>query len=66
MTQKTRRIHDGIAGALIVLGVFMGFNVNPGWFWLSGAIGILMIQSAFTGFCPVYFVLGKCGLRESS
>ena len=64
MKQKTRRIHDGIAGALITAGVVLGFSSHQNWFWLSGAIGALMIQSAFTGFCPVYFLLGKCGLKD--
>jgi len=60
--QRTRKIHDGIVGLVITLGVVLGFQTNPRWFWLPGIIGALMIQSAFTGFCPVYFLLGKCGL----
>jgi hypothetical protein len=60
--ENTRKIHDGIVGVVIVIGVALGFYVNPSWFWLPGIIGALMIQSAFTGFCPVYFLLGKCGL----
>jgi hypothetical protein len=60
---RTRNIHDGIVGVVITLGVLLGFQSNPTWFWLPGIIGALMIQSAFTGFCPVYFLLGKCGLN---
>ena len=63
VSDKTRKIHDGIAGAVIVAGVLLGFNVAPAWFWLSGVIGIAMVISAFTGFCPVYFILGKCGMK---
>jgi hypothetical protein len=61
---KTRNIHDGIVGVVITVGVALGFQTNPGWFWLPGIIGALMIQSAFTGFCPVYFLLAKFGLKE--
>jgi Inner membrane protein YgaP-like, transmembrane domain len=60
--QRTRKIHNGVVGLVITLGVVLGSQTNPGWFWLPGIIGALMIQSAFTGFCPVYFLLGKCGL----
>jgi Inner membrane protein YgaP-like, transmembrane domain len=62
--KNTRKIHDGIVGAVIVIGVALGFYANPSWFWLPGIIGALMIQSAFTGFCPVYFLLAKSGLKE--
>ena len=54
-----RRIHDGIAGALITLGVMLGFYVNSLWLLLPGLLGITLLQSAFTGFCPVYYTLDK-------
>lgn len=54
-----RRIHDGIAGLLVVIGVVLGYYVAQPWFLLSGLIGLLMVQSAFTSFCPVYFTLDK-------
>lgn len=54
-----RRIHDGIAGALITIGVLLGYYVNPLWLLLPGILGVTLFQSAFTGFCPVYFVLDK-------
>ena len=52
-------LHDGIAGALILLGCVLAYFVHPGWLVLPGAVGFLMLQSAFSGFCPVYFTLGK-------
>ena len=53
------KIHDGIVGAVILVSVLLGLAVNPQWFYVAGAIGALMVSSAFTGFCPVYFVLNK-------
>ena len=54
-----RRIHDGIAGALITLGVALGFYLNPIWLLLPGLLGVTLLQSAFTGFCPVYYALDR-------
>lgn len=54
-----RRIHDGVAGLLIAIGIALGFFVNEAWLGLSLLISVLMIQSAFTSFCPVYFTLDK-------
>jgi hypothetical protein len=52
-------MHDGLVGVLVTLGVVLGFYLNPLWLLLPGIIGIALLQSAFTGFCPVYFTLDK-------
>ena len=54
---KKRRIHDGIVGLIITAGIALGVYVSPLWLWLPGIIGVTLIQSAFTGFCPVYWTL---------
>lgn len=61
---RKRRVHDGIVGTIIAGGVALGMWVNPAWFWLPGIIGLAMVQSMFTGFCPVYYTLDKLGVGE--
>ncbi len=61
---KKRRVHDGIVGAVIALGVALAYWVSPAWLLLPGVIGVLMIQSGFTGFCPVYYTLDKLGVAD--
>ena len=56
---ENTRLHDGIAGALILLGTVLGYYSNNLWLLLPAIVGALMLQSAFSGFCPVYFTLGK-------
>ncbi|MDH3900263.1 MAG: DUF2892 domain-containing protein [Gammaproteobacteria bacterium] len=56
---ENTRLHDGIAGALVLLGTVLGYQGNVLWLLLPVSIGALMLQSAFSGFCPVYFTLGK-------
>jgi hypothetical protein len=53
------KIHDGIVGAVIFTSVILGLTVASQWLYVAGFIGALMFSSAFTGFCPVYFVLNK-------
>ena len=62
---KQRRIHDGIAGAVITVGVVLGYAVSPVWLLVPGLLGVTLLQSAFSGFCPVYFLLERAGIRES-
>ena len=58
MNQK-RRIHDAIVGVVITAGVALGHYVSAQWLLLPAVIGVTLIQSGFTGFCPVYFVLDR-------
>lgn len=61
---RKRRIHDGIAGAVITAGVGLGYLADPLWLLLPGVLGVTLLQSGFTGFCPVYYVLEKTGPAE--
>ena len=61
---KKRQIHDGIVGAIITAGVALGYWVSPMWLILPGVIGLTLIQSAFTGFCPVYYTLDRLNVSE--
>ncbi|UCC55637.1 MAG: DUF2892 domain-containing protein [Gammaproteobacteria bacterium] len=56
---ENTRLHDGIAGALVLFGTVLGYYSSVLWLLLPIFIGALMLQSAFSGFCPVYFTLGK-------
>lgn len=58
MNQK-RRIHDAIVGIVVTAGVALGHYVSAHWFLLPAVIGITLIQSGITGFCPVYFALDR-------
>lgn len=53
------KVHDGIIGALTLSSVVGGVMVDPVWFWLAGVVAAVMISSAFTGFCPLHFLLCK-------
>ena len=58
MTAKIK-LHDGIIGALILFGTLMAWKVDPRWLALSALTATVMISSAFTGFCPVHYLVGR-------
>jgi len=60
------QIHDGIVGLLITAGIVLGLKVATVWLYVTGAIGVLMVSSAFTGFCPVYFLIDQLGWGRRS
>jgi len=54
-----------IAGAFIMLSVFLGYAVSP-WFYLFTAfVGLNLFQSALSGWCPMMTILRKAGVREA-
>ena len=54
-----RRLHDAIVGIVVTMGVALGSYVSPTWLLVPAVIGVTLIQSGFTGFCPVYFALDR-------
>ncbi|SLM28151.1 Putative rhodanese-related sulfurtransferase (fragment) [Desulfamplus magnetovallimortis] len=36
------------------------------WLWLTAFVGANMIQAAFTGFCPLAYVLKSIGLESGN
>lgn len=61
-----RKIHDGIVGAVITIGTWLGYSQDPVWLWVPGILGATLLQSGITGFCPLYFILDRCPLESQS
>ena len=61
-----RRVHDGIVGAVIFVTVALGHYVDALWLIVPAALGLTLVQSAFTGFCPLYYTLDKMDPRAGS
>jgi hypothetical protein len=50
-----------IAGTVVLASVALTHFVHPNWVWLTVFAGANLLQSAFTGFCPPVWLLGKLG-----
>ncbi len=55
------RIVLAFAGALVLLSLLLGLLVSAYWFLLTAFVGLNLLQSAFTGFCPLAMILKKIG-----
>ena len=53
----------GFAGVMTLASLALAHFVSPLWLWFTVFIGVNLIQSAFTGFCPAAMVLGKLGFQ---
>lgn len=54
------------AGFMVLLSAALAAFVSPLWLWFTVFIGLNMIQSAFTGFCPAARILGRLGFRSGA
>ena len=54
------------AGLMTLLSVALTVWVSPQFVWLTMLVGLNLIQSAFTGFCPAAIVLRKLGVRPGA
>jgi hypothetical protein len=57
------RIVLAFAGLMILLSLLLGHFVSPYWFWFTAFVGANLLQSAFTGFCPLASILRRIGVR---
>lgn len=57
------RIVLGFAGSMILASVALAHFVSPNWSWLAAFVGANLLQSSFTGFCPLARILAKLGLK---
>jgi Inner membrane protein YgaP-like, transmembrane domain len=51
------------AGTLILISLGLSQIHHLYWLWLTAIVGANMLQSAFTGFCPLVKILKALGLR---
>ncbi|PVZ66404.1 DUF2892 domain-containing protein [Pelagibaculum spongiae] len=53
-----------MAGAFILLSLALSQYHSPNWLWFTGFIGLNLLQSAFSKWCPAMFIFKKMGLKE--
>lgn len=66
------RILRGIAGSVVLLSVLLVWSsgeidlARPTWLWLTAFVGLNLLQSAFTDWCPMMWFLQKLGVRRAA
>lgn len=54
------------AGVMVIISVLLTAFVHPLFVWFTVFIGLNMIQSAFTGWCPAAMIFKKLGVKEGN
>jgi hypothetical protein len=57
------RIVLAFAGSVVLLSLILSQIFSPYWLLLAAFVGLNLLQSSFTGFCPLAIILKKLGAR---
>jgi len=53
-----------MAGVVVLLSLALGYWVSPYWYLFTAFVGLNLLQSAFTKWCPAMAIFRKVGLKE--
>ena len=60
------RIVIAVAGSFILVSLLLAHYHSELWLWFTAFVGANLLQSAFTGFCPMAIILKKLGVKPGS
>ncbi|MGC8520641.1 MAG: YgaP family membrane protein [Steroidobacteraceae bacterium] len=60
------RLVFAFAGSFVLIGVLLAWLASPWWLLVPAFVGTNMLQSAFTGFCPLARILKRFGVKPGA
>ena len=63
---KMEMIIRRFAGAFVLASLVLAKYHSPYWLWFTAFVGFNLLQSSFTGFCPLEIMLSKFGVGGSA
>jgi hypothetical protein len=53
-----------LAGTMVLLSLALTYYVSHYWMWLTVFVGLNLLQSGFTNWCPAMSILRAIGLKD--
>lgn len=60
----------GIAGTVVLLSLTLAWTINGvdlsrvSWLWFTAFVGLNLLQSCFTDWCPMIAILQRIGMKR--
>jgi hypothetical protein len=54
------------AGCMILISLALSQIMSPYWLLFTAFVGLNLLQSAFTGFCPAALAFKRLGIRSGT
>ena len=58
------RIVRAVAGSMVLISITLAYFINIYWLGLAAFVGLNLLQSSFTRFCPLELMLDKAGIEK--
>lgn len=58
------RIVRLVAGIFVLLSLVLAKTVSENWLYFTAFVGLNLLQSAFTNWCPLISILKKAGVPQ--
>jgi hypothetical protein len=60
---NVERLLRGIAGFFVIVSILLAHYHSPYWLFFTGFVGLNLLQSAATNWCPMMTFLRKLGVK---
>lgn len=60
------RVVRAVAGSMVLISIILVYFVSIFWLVLTAFVGINLLQSSFTRFCPLEKILDKAGVTSNN
>ena len=60
------RVIFAFAGVMVLLSVILTYFVSPWWLVFTAIIGVNLLVTSLTGFCPAAMVFSRFGFKPGS
>ena len=58
------RIVRAVAGTIVLVSIALAMYVSIKWLWLGVFVGVNLLESSFTKFCPLEKILDAAGVEK--
>ena len=55
-----------MGGVMVLISLLLAHFVSLYWLWLTVFVGLNLLQSAFTNWCPAMIMLRAIGLKDAN
>jgi hypothetical protein len=58
------RIVRAVAGSFMLTSILLAYFVSNNWLWLGVFVGVNLLQSSLTKWCPLNYLLDAFGVEK--
>ena len=62
----SERMVRRLAGVFVIVSLLLAWKVSPWWLALNAFVGVNLLQSSFTGFCPPEILFRRVEARRNA